>query len=103
MSWSSGNGPQRRSPRPVRLSSGQPLASGDDDRTCAAPTCGTKLSRYNTDTTCSRHGGWTDPPAPAALRGANRRSDDAPVAVTPEVPDDAATVDTDGNEALEPG
>jgi hypothetical protein len=34
-------------------------------RTCAAPDCTTKLSRYNAESTCSPHGGWA-----RALRGA---------------------------------
>lgn len=97
MSWST-NGPQRRAARPVRLASGEPLASHDEPRTCVVPSCGTKLSRYNADTTCALHGGWADPPPPAALRGANRRqpaTDSASgAAAVPPPPGEPASVDT---------
>lgn len=28
----------------------------DEDRTCSDPSCGTKLSRYNSQRTCAAHG-----------------------------------------------
>ena len=52
--------PWRRTPRYERLVTGQRIIEQQADRRCAHPDCGTKLSRYNPDGTCSRHGGWSD-------------------------------------------
>lgn len=50
--------PILRMSRAMSLSSGIPLDQITADRMCAHPDCSTRLSRYNPDSTCARHGGW---------------------------------------------
>jgi hypothetical protein len=52
--------PSRRRPRYEPLVNGRRVAVSDEDRRCIHPHCNTRLSRYNPDSTCSRHGGWSD-------------------------------------------
>ena len=49
-----------------RQSTHRPLERGtaknavERERTCAAPSCATRLSRYNPSERCSAHTGWRD-------------------------------------------
>jgi hypothetical protein len=56
--------PMLRMSRAMSLSSGAPLEAQAIARLCAHPECTTRLSRYNPDATCARHGGWiaSEPP-----------------------------------------
>jgi uncharacterized protein YqgV (UPF0045/DUF77 family) len=78
--------PWRRQPRYERLVSGERIKVEDSERTCAHPDCETKLSRYNPDGTCSRHGGWTDESVPHRGRKPAKRvkAGDQPPAGTAE-------------------
>lgn len=49
-----------------KLISGQRCTQYPAGRVCEAPECWTLLSRYNPETTCSRHGGWAPAVAPPA-------------------------------------
>jgi hypothetical protein len=66
--------PWRRQPRYERLVSGERISASAQGRTCAHPDCETRLSRYNPDGTCSRHGGWTDDSVPHRGRKAARNA-----------------------------
>jgi hypothetical protein len=52
--------PQLRTARTVKLERGTPVRQQARGRTCAMPSCGTLLSRYNPSSTCTRHAGWKD-------------------------------------------
>lgn len=55
--------PRRRVERAMSLSNGKPVAQfgpGVEPRGCSYPGCETRLSRYNPNPCCSRHGGWLD-------------------------------------------
>jgi hypothetical protein len=67
--------PMLRMSRAVSLSSGPPLTQQGDQRMCEHPDCTTRLSRYNPDATCARHGGWIAE-APPRRR---RRSEDSTI------------------------
>jgi hypothetical protein len=60
-----------RQSRAVRLINGSKLEQFGDDRTCAAPTCGAKLSKYNPSPRCATHAGWADPAAAPRTRRRN--------------------------------
>lgn len=57
--------PRRRVERAMSLTNGKPVEQFKDaatpgPRACGFPGCGTRLSRYNPNTTCTVHGGWLD-------------------------------------------
>jgi hypothetical protein len=56
--------PSLRASRAISLASGEPLPQQATARSCRHPECSTRLSRYNPDETCARHGGWVaaEPP-----------------------------------------
>lgn len=60
--------PSLRMSRAIALSSGAPLHAATEARRCAHPECPTRLSRYNPDTTCARHGGWVAEAPPKRRR-----------------------------------
>lgn len=53
-------GPRLRHPHVSRLVAGNAAEQAAADRTCSHGGCRTPLSRYNPDTACSLHGGWSD-------------------------------------------
>lgn len=67
--------PMLRMSRAVSLSSGAPLQQQGGSRLCSHPDCTTRLSRYNPDPTCARHGGWIAEPTPRRRR--KRAEEDA--------------------------
>lgn len=54
------NTPQLRRSRHQSIAAGQELAQHGSERTCGAPDCETRLSRYNPSPTCAAHKGWQD-------------------------------------------
>lgn len=60
--------PILRTSRAMSLSSGAPLEQQGLTRRCDHPDCTTRLSRYNPDPTCARHGGWVAEAAPRRRR-----------------------------------
>ena len=66
--------PSRRTPRYERLTTGDRLVTQAPNRCCAHPQCTTRLSRYNPDSTCSQHNGWTDASVPQRGRNGGRRA-----------------------------
>lgn len=60
--------PILRMSRAMSLSSGPPLEQQSNDRMCAHPECTTRLSRYNPDELCARHGGWIAEATPRRRR-----------------------------------
>lgn len=53
--------PRRRIERAMSLQNGKPVAQyGEAVRSCAYPSCNTRLSRYNPNPCCGSHGGWLD-------------------------------------------
>ena len=58
MNGSSGAAPRRRTERAMSLAGGKPIDRFASGRVCAHPSCGSTLSRYNPNPTCSAHGGW---------------------------------------------
>lgn len=67
--------PSLRMSRAITLSSGSPLDRATEDRHCEHPECSTRLSRYNPDATCARHGGWVAEAKPKRRRA---KSDTSP-------------------------
>lgn len=63
----------------LRRTTTTPLIAGEsqiinfgENRVCAKPSCDTKLSRYNSQSTCSAHGGWYDENARKITKGGLR-------------------------------
>ena len=48
----------------MALSNGKPLDQFSTHRSCNAPGCTARLSRYNPNSTCAAHGGWSEEKAP---------------------------------------
>ena len=51
-----------RGGRIAKLESGDKVDEFGTRRSCEAPECGARLSRYNPGSTCSVHRGWRNPP-----------------------------------------
>ena len=49
--------PRRRVERAMTLNNGRPLDQFSSQRSCGAPGCTARLSRYNPNATCAAHGG----------------------------------------------
>ena len=47
-----------RESRAVALAVGTPLEQFQTGRSCANPSCSTRLSQYNPSTVCGAHNGW---------------------------------------------
>jgi hypothetical protein len=48
----------------MALSNGKPLDQFSAQRSCNAPGCTARLSRYNPNQTCAAHGGWSEDKSP---------------------------------------
>lgn len=74
--------PWRRQPRYERLVTGSKVSAKEGNRFCAHPDCQTRLSRYNLDDTCNRHGGWSDEGLPQRGRKPKKSSSRGAVAAS---------------------